>query len=38
MIVVKQWRKFIHHDPYYFIGVFLLGFIPLFIFRREATR
>lgn len=35
MIVYKEWHAYIHHDRYNYKGVFLFGFIPLYIQRTD---
>ncbi len=35
MIVKKTWYKYKNHSRYDYMGIFLLGFIPLYIDRKE---
>lgn len=38
MIIKKYWHKEKHYRTYHYMGVFLLGFIPLYIRRSDGTR
>lgn len=35
MIIKKYWHCYRHHDRYNYMGIFLLGFIPLYIRRSD---
>lgn len=35
MIVKKTWHNYKNHKRYDYMGIFLLGFIPLYINRTE---